>query len=432
MPTPWPATDLLSGGPGGSGVDLLFRNGASIRTIVDASYSPNTTSTQFKSPAKYFDILSFDPRGVNNTTPHLHCFPDAFAQDTWKYQKEADGEIGTADTAVATAWARAKALGDRCSSDEDSESLIYHINTAAVVGDMVEIIERHAEWRELEARKWLSSQKCTDDVAEDSSCEVVLARTKWQKGEEKLLYWGFSYGTILGGTFAAMQPHRVGRLVIDGVVVASDYYSANWLKNLQDADLIMSKFYTYCHLAGPSRCAFHSGTSAKDIEKRLNALLEELKESPKAAVTSAGNPEIITFSDVLRLTKIYFYKPLQQSERMAALFADLADGNGTFAADMKQENRRIPCPTAQCSRKRGQWAEDCFERDESEVTHAIACSDAADVGNVTKEAFVRHIALLEGQSRWLYGRWSEIRLACVHWKARAKWLAPGTILSRRL
>src|SRR5690606_23966786 len=37
-------------------------------------------------------------------------------------------------------------------------------------------------------------------------------------GDEALTYLGFSYGTELGATYAALFPERVGRLVLDGAL----------------------------------------------------------------------------------------------------------------------------------------------------------------------------------------------------------------------
>jgi pimeloyl-ACP methyl ester carboxylesterase len=41
---------------------------------------------------------------------------------------------------------------------------------------------------------------------------------------DKLMYWGFSYGTVLGITYAAMFPDNIERLVVDGVADTYDWY----------------------------------------------------------------------------------------------------------------------------------------------------------------------------------------------------------------
>lgn len=93
-----------------------------------------------------------------------------------------------------------------------------YLNTPSVAEDMRAIIEAFGEWREREAkqRSILENVQLTAEIQE---------ATRWKCGEEKLLYLGSSYGTLLGATFAAMHPDKVGRMALDGVVNADDYYS---------------------------------------------------------------------------------------------------------------------------------------------------------------------------------------------------------------
>ena len=42
--------------------------------------------------------------------------------------------------------------------------------------------------------------------------------------DNKLRYWGVSYGTLLGTTINAMFPDRVDKLIVDGVVNPFEYY----------------------------------------------------------------------------------------------------------------------------------------------------------------------------------------------------------------
>ena len=251
---------ILIGGPGGSGVEFLMgENGEKIQRVADATVSlPN----EFKEEDKYFDIMSWDPRGVNNTTPQVICFPDLNARQDWVASMAAEGTMTSSEVAFVTKWARFEAISGACTQrmsnvGEGEENLLEHVNTAPVVGDMVAMIEALGEWREKEVLSILdiseniepmvsaqfSAGSQTQAVLKEpwqlsADRESILERTKWRKGEEKLLYWGFSYGTALGATFSAMQPHRVGRVILDGVVDGDDYYSLKFEKNLNDNDAV--------------------------------------------------------------------------------------------------------------------------------------------------------------------------------------------------
>jgi pimeloyl-ACP methyl ester carboxylesterase len=46
--------------------------------------------------------------------------------------------------------------------------------------------------------------------------------------DAKHWYYGQSYGTILGQTFATLFPHRIERMILDGVSDTNDYYEGGW------------------------------------------------------------------------------------------------------------------------------------------------------------------------------------------------------------
>jgi pimeloyl-ACP methyl ester carboxylesterase len=236
LPAKVPVTDpryggailINPGGPGGSGVSFVARGGRQLQTIVSSSEEPSAflPTSKYSNDKKelYYDIIGFDPRGVNNTTPRSSCFRDDASSMSWIAQTQAQGFPYSNET-FAGSWIRAVALGRSCAAragagdeDDDSSQMGRHMSTPSVVEDMVAIIEALGEWREEEAKSLARQGK-------SSITKEIMESTKWKKGHEKLLYWGFSYGTVLGATFASMHPDRVGRVALDGVVDTDDYYS---------------------------------------------------------------------------------------------------------------------------------------------------------------------------------------------------------------
>jgi pimeloyl-ACP methyl ester carboxylesterase len=309
---------------------------------------------------------------------------------------------------------------------------LISMNTPVVVADMVEIIERHAEWRSQEATKWLATtegQAITSNKASTHaySREAVLERTQWRKGEEKLNYWGFSYGTLLGATFAALQPHRSQRILIDGVEESNDYYQTGWITNLRDTDAIMHKFYQYCSDAGPEKCALNSGNlTAGDIEDLVETLVTDIADNPVAVTGSkTRGPEIITYSDVLELIRPSLYSPLALFPRTATLLDDIINKNGSAFADFKQTLHKPSCPLQNCAANGGSFKGDCHAIG-SEAQSGIMCSDGVDVSYRTKEDVKKNAEFLYRQSKWLGPLWASITAPCPSWQARPAWqIRPG-------
>ncbi|WP_110241072.1 alpha/beta hydrolase [Nocardioides gilvus] len=123
----------------------------------------------------HFDIVGFDPRGTGRSNP-VDCLSD---DDVDAYLKADPAPTTDAEVAEVVAWNKKFAQGCR----EKSGDLVNHVSTVEAAKDM----------------------------------DVLRAAL----GQERLDYFGASYGTQLGATYAELFPERVGHFVLDGGVDVS-------------------------------------------------------------------------------------------------------------------------------------------------------------------------------------------------------------------
>lgn len=422
------------GGPGGSGVEQILRAGKMTQYIVDADMTPNTTSSTDRDndTRRYHDIISWDPRSIGFSTPNVQCFPDSLSRETWLMQNEAIGLLGSSEDSWLRNWYRAKALASGCSvangeTLDGSEAFAQHVNTVAVVRDMLEIIDRHADWVEQERERLLFVQ--------DKRPNGVVHVKNASQDIVKLKYWGNSYGTLIGQTFSSLYPDRVGRLVLDGVVDAEQYYFGPWFANLQDSDKILSRFFEHCFDAGPDRCSYYNAAGADAIRQEYESLLTHIFDHPIGVpCTSSRGPDVITWSDVKSTVRLGMYMPIAFFPIIAELLADVGRGNGSLMADFKQSmgGSGLSCPSPTC-KAAGPYTPACNAAGTTDydASLAILCSDIdATFADVNETGFQMYWHKLQGQSKVLGDWWAHTRLGCVGWKVKPKWQFEGPVGGR--
>lgn len=257
---------------------------------------------------------------------------------------------------------------------------------------------------------------------------MVRKRDKWNKGKEKLLYWGMLYGTILGATFAAMYPNPVGRLVIDGVANATQWYAGDFTQTLGDADSAMATFFKFCHEAGPDNCPFaFAGSSPDELEVALQALIADLPGNPYAVeATETRGPQLIGLKEVQGLitSALYFPGGLMP---LATGIAEIIQRNGSFLGDYTHSLTQIVPPPQECWDSTDTLNQTCFNSgtDHGDVTLAIMCSDGADLRSTTKEEANEVLQTIRNASQYVGDHIGGITTSCIHGDSRPKWRSTG-------
>ncbi|MEJ7628902.1 MAG: alpha/beta hydrolase [Nocardioidaceae bacterium] len=206
------------GGPGASGIDYL------------GFIQLGASVTQD------YDVVGFDPRGVGQSTP-VHCLSD---HDLDVYiAADPSPDTSSEVSVLQQQWEH---FTRGCV--ENSGPLLGHVSTIEAARDM----------------------------------DILRAVVK----DPSFNFYGASYGTYLGATYAAIFPAKVGRMVLDGAVDPEASPRASELAQTAGFQTALTAYLTDC--VGSGSCPL--GSSVDSAQQQLVSLFEQIDAKPLP--TSSG------------------------------------------------------------------------------------------------------------------------------------------------
>ena len=202
------------GGPGGSGIE----------------YAANTALYFGTEVRQAFDIVGFDPRGVGQSTP-VDCVPDDRLDEFVASDPDPDtpAEIAASDRMAAE-------LGRGCV--QESGDLAAHVSTVEAARDV----------------------------------DIIRALL----GDRRLTWFGASYGTFLGATYAELFPERVGRMVLDAALDPSLSSEEMSLAQARGFEVALRAYVGAC----VERGGCFLGRSVDEGAQRIRQFLDDVERQP--------------------------------------------------------------------------------------------------------------------------------------------------------
>jgi pimeloyl-ACP methyl ester carboxylesterase len=202
------------GGPGAPGTSYAENSSFAFRDVI----------------RRDFDIVGFDPRGTGDSDP-VDCISDADLDASGALDPDPD-----TPTEGAALQSAAEAFFQGCV--DNSDSLVGHVTTVEAARDL----------------------------------DVLRAAL----GESQLLYFGASYGTKLGATYADLFPDKVGRLVLDGAVDVSIGLRQLTLEQAAGFEVALRSYVQNCVDAG----GCFLGDSVDEGLGTIQDLIADIDEQP--------------------------------------------------------------------------------------------------------------------------------------------------------
>ncbi|HEX5543105.1 MAG TPA: alpha/beta hydrolase [Micromonospora sp.] len=205
------------GGPGGSGID------AAVYLSFGSAFGglPEEVTSRF-------DIVGFDPRGVARSSP-ITCLSDADLDASFGFDPDPQDQAKF-DALVAMN----RKIGERCGDKYGDQLRLYS----------------------------------TEQSARDMDAIRIAV------GDDKLTYLGYSYGTLLGATYAHLFPRNVRALVLDGAVDPQRDSIAGSESQAKGFEQAFTNFTRWCETT-PDKCPI-----TPDARAVVTAAIEKARVSP--------------------------------------------------------------------------------------------------------------------------------------------------------
>ena len=221
-----------------------------------------------------FDIIAWDPRGTGESTPAVNCV------DTFDEYFGLDSPPETPEEKQALIDA-SQAFNEKCA--ESSGTILPYVSTKASAQDI-------------------------------NSLRLAL-------GEEKVSFFGFSYGSELGTTWATMFPETVRAIVVDGAVDPNASSIQEGMAQAKGFEGQLATFLKQC--SERTTCEFHNNGDAEAAFDKLVLDIDAkpLEVSKDRTLVTQG----VLFTAVAQAMYSDYYWP-QLSEALSA--AQNGDGKG--------------------------------------------------------------------------------------------------------
>ncbi|ASW57527.1 alpha/beta hydrolase [Plantactinospora sp. KBS50] len=205
------------GGPGASGIDtaVYLSYGAAFGGLPDEV-------------TRRFDIVGFDPRGVSRSSP-VKCISDADLDATFGAEPDPDTPAEFDDLVALS-----KRISAGCAAKYDDQLSLYS----------------------------------TEQTARD------MDAVRTAVGDQRLTYLGYSYGTLLGATYAQLFPRNVRAMVLDGAVDPKQDSIAGSESQAKGFEQAFDDFAAWCR-GTPGKCPI-----APDARAAVNTALDKARVSP--------------------------------------------------------------------------------------------------------------------------------------------------------